>query len=212
MSNTATRSSTTSTPNTSLAWGASLEPVSLKALMMMVVDDIQSMPPRNSPFKVDQPINCPINKPADIIPATMTMVVTNAVLPTSSNFLKLKSSPNAKRRMITPMSAQVWILAVSRTSTGNRPRLGPASTPARTYPNTSGCFNHLNKSVMTPAALKINARSMIKDGKWDIGRCQGGWSTVQTYDILTFLTNNLLYLSNRFRPIVSAVRIIYRCY
>ena len=36
------------------------------------------------------------------------------------------------------------------------------------YPNTSGCFSHLNNKVITPADMSIKARSEIKSGKCDI--------------------------------------------
>ena len=43
------------------------------------------------------------------------MAPMTAVPPTFISFLKLKSSPRAKSRKITPMSAQMWMLSTSAT-------------------------------------------------------------------------------------------------
>ena len=49
--------------------------------------------------------------------------------PTLTIFLKLNSSPRANRRKMTPMSDQVWMLAVSMTE-GVSAKCGLAMKPA----------------------------------------------------------------------------------
>ena len=63
------------------------------------------------------------------------MAPMTAVPPTFINFLKLKSSPKANNRKITPISAQIRILSTSVT-VGICSMEGPASIPATIYPNT----------------------------------------------------------------------------
>ena len=40
--------------------------------------------------------------------------------------------------------------------------------PATIYPRTTGCFNHLNKMVMTPPDMSISAKSASIDGIFSI--------------------------------------------
>ena len=98
--------------------------------------------------------------------------------PTFISFLKLNSSPKAKSRKITPISDQVWIFAVSTTE-GVKEKCGLQRNPATIYPKTNGCFNFLKISVMTPAQIKISAKSLIRGAKCDI-----------VYDFIVFQVQN----------------------
>ena len=40
--------------------------------------------------------------------------------------------------------------------------------PATIYPNTNGCFSHLNTTVITPAVIRIMAKSKKIGGNDDI--------------------------------------------
>ena len=97
--------------------------------MMMVVDDIDSMPPRNRLLMNENPISLPAKYPATIIPVTENRVVTVADPPTFISFLKLNSSPSEKSRKIMPSFAQnsmfdSWI------TVGKYPKCGPTRKPA----------------------------------------------------------------------------------
>jgi hypothetical protein len=98
----------------------------------------------------------------------MAQAAITAVPPTLTNFLKLNSSPKAKSKKMTPISDHVWILAVSMTE-GVSVKCGLAKNPATMYPNTKGCFRRLKTSVMTPAQIKISAKSLIRGANSDIG-------------------------------------------
>lgn len=78
--------------------------------MMMVVDDIDSMPPRNRLLMRLNPSTWPIANPAAIMPVTMMSAVTTADPPTLSSFLKLNSSPNENRSTTIPIWAQKSML------------------------------------------------------------------------------------------------------
>ena len=100
---TAKRSSTISTANTWLANFLWVMLRSLKALMMMVVDDMESMPPRKRQLMLEKPSTWPMQKPAHIMPITMISAVTTAEPPALMSFLKLNSSPRLKSRTMIPI-------------------------------------------------------------------------------------------------------------
>ena len=100
--NTANRSSTISTANTNAANFCWRRPISVNALMMMVVDDIESIPPKNRQLMKLKPKKCPTIKPANIIPATIISAVTTAAVPERNNFLKLNSRPKEKSNTTIP--------------------------------------------------------------------------------------------------------------
>jgi hypothetical protein len=68
---------------------------------------------------------------------------------------------------MTPISDQVWILAVSMTE-GVSVKCGLARNPATMYPNTKGCLRRLKTSVITPAQIKISAKSLIRGANSDM--------------------------------------------
>ena len=72
--------------------------------MMMVVELIESIPPRKTASIVSHPRAVPVIKPMTNIPRQLMPAVMKAALPTLSNFLKLNSSPNPNRRKMMPMS------------------------------------------------------------------------------------------------------------
>ena len=115
MSKITTISSTTSTPKTTRAYCLVLMPNSSKARMIIVVDELASIPPRNRLSMKDHPISRPSQYPVAVIKAISTKAVIEAAPPTRNNFLKLNSSPRLKRRKITPISASVLILSLSIT-------------------------------------------------------------------------------------------------
>ena len=102
INNTANRSSTTKIPNTTPANRWLRNPMSSNALKIIVVEDIDNIPPRKRLFICPQPSDKPVIYPAVIIPITTVMAPMTAVPPTFINFLKLKSSPKANNRRITP--------------------------------------------------------------------------------------------------------------
>ena len=163
INNTANRSSTTKIPNTTPANRWLRNPMSSNALKIIVVEDIDNIPPRKRLFICPQPSDKPVIYPAVIIPITTVMAPMTAVPPTFINFLKLKSSPKANNRKITPISAQIRILSTSVT-VGICSMEGPASIPATIYPNTTGRFNFLNNRVTNPADMSMTARSDISAG------------------------------------------------
>ena len=113
MRTTAKRSSTMSMPNTTLAnlWLPRF--MSSMALNTMVVDDMQSIPPRKRELISFHPNKRPIRNPLDIMPTTIVPAAMRAVLPIWSSFLKLNSSPIANKRKSTPISPHVSTLCVS---------------------------------------------------------------------------------------------------
>ena len=111
----ATRSSTTNVPNTIPVKRWFLSPKSSKAFMIIVVDDIDNIPPRKMEFIVDHPSRCPIKYPTISIVITSVIAVIKAVDPTFISFLKLNSSPRANNRKTTPISAQRLMFSTSTT-------------------------------------------------------------------------------------------------
>ncbi len=81
----------------------------------MVVELMQIIPPRNRASILLHPKADPTVKPRAIIPKMMVRAAMMAGPPTFTIFLKLNSSPRAKRRKMTPMSDQTWMLAASMT-------------------------------------------------------------------------------------------------
>ena len=96
---------------------------------MMVVDDMESIQPKNKLLTEVKPMMRPAQKPVAIMPMTMTKAVVTAEPPVFANFLKLKVNPNEKRRKMIPSSAQKSML-VSSTTVGNYPKCGPTRKPA----------------------------------------------------------------------------------
>ncbi len=103
---TANKSSTMSTASTCEANFCWRSPMSVNALMMMVVDDIDSMPPRKSELIKLKCSAWPTAMPAHIMPATIISAVTMAEPPARTSFLKLNSSPSEKSSTMMPICAQ----------------------------------------------------------------------------------------------------------
>ena len=90
-------------------------PRSSNALYIIVVEDMAIIPPKKMQSIRCHPKLIPTPIPKRIIQNIMVQAAMTAVPPTFTIFLKLNSSPNANRRKITPISAQVLILAESIT-------------------------------------------------------------------------------------------------
>ena len=127
--NTAKRSSTISTANTSEANFFCRRLRSVNALIMMVVDDIDSIPPRNRLLMWEKFRKWPTINPVAIIPMTIISAVTMAEPPTLSNFLKLNSNPRENRSTTMPSCAQNSIL-LSVVTEGRYWKCGLARNPA----------------------------------------------------------------------------------
>ena len=95
----------------------------------MVVEDMAIIPPRKMESIRDQPEAFPTVNPRKIMPMMMVSAAMMAGPPTLRIFLMLNSSPSAKRRKITPMSAQRWTFAPSVTE-GRKEKWGLARKPA----------------------------------------------------------------------------------
>ena len=102
---------------------------SVKALRMMVVDDIDSIAPMKILLTEVNPMVLPMTKPVPIMPSTIINAVAIAVPPALMSFLKLNSSPNEKRRTIMPICAQNSMLA-SLPTEGRKAKCGLAMNPA----------------------------------------------------------------------------------
>ena len=74
-----------------------------------------NIPPKKRQSMRFQSNNHPVNIPTIIMQNIMVHADMMADPPTFISFLKLNSRPNAKRRNITPISDQVFILAESTT-------------------------------------------------------------------------------------------------
>ena len=115
---TANKSSTISTANTSPANFLCCMPRSVNAFIIIVVEDIDSMPPRNRLLILEKPSRCPIRKPAHIIPLTIISAVTTAEPPAFTSFLKLNSSPSENSSTTMPSCAQnsmfSWVVTDGR--------------------------------------------------------------------------------------------------
>ncbi len=108
---TAKRSSTISTAKTKEANFCWRSPISVKALIMIVVDDMDSIPPRKRLLMLLKLRIRPIENPAHIIPLTIIKAVTTAEPPELSNLRKLNSRPRENSRTTMPISAQKSIFA-----------------------------------------------------------------------------------------------------
>jgi hypothetical protein len=126
---TATTSSITKTPTTMPAKTCVFSPSSSNARTMMVVEEMDMMPPKNRLSMRLQPRACPKNQPTPSMNATVTSAVMPAVPPTLITFLKLNSKPKLNSRKITPNSLQTPMLASSIT-VGVSDMCGPTNTPA----------------------------------------------------------------------------------
>ena len=106
-------SSTTRMPNTSWAKFSFSTPSSENALMMMVVELMESMPPRKMESMFPQPSASPVRYPRVSMPATTVVAVMIAPAPTLISFLKLNSRPRQNISTMMPISLQVSMDAVS---------------------------------------------------------------------------------------------------
>ena len=111
----ASMSSSISTLITSPAKRCCLRPRSSKALYIMVVELMASIPPRKMLSIRLQPNICPVTMPSIIMQNTMEHVEIMGEAPILSIFLNEKSRPNEKSRNITPMSPHVLMSALSAT-------------------------------------------------------------------------------------------------
>ena len=159
ISTTANRSSTTKIPKSISANFCRRSPRSSSALNTMVVDDMHSIPPRNSELISDHPIVRPSKNPHPIIPTTIVRHPMNAVAPIFRSFLNENSSPSANSRKMTPISPHVSALSMFTHKLGHT--YGPVRIPATIYPSTTGCLSHLHKRLMLPATSMMMPRSSI---------------------------------------------------
>ena len=135
--------------------------------MMIVVEDIESIPPRKMLSIIVHPSADPVTMPTMNIPTQFVPAVISAALPTFSNFLKLNSNPRLNSRKMMPISDH-WSTLSTLVTVGNRPRWGPTRNPATIYPRISGCFSHFEIIVNNPAEIRISARSFTKFSSSDI--------------------------------------------
>jgi len=96
--------------------------------MIIVVDDIDNIPPKKILSKYVKCNRRPAAYPNNIIPTTITNAVITAEPPTLTNFRKLNSNPKENSKTIIPISAQISILAISVT-VGKNEKCGPARKP-----------------------------------------------------------------------------------
>ena len=125
---TANISSTINTPNTIVVNCCFRIFKSVNALMIIVVDDIDNIPPKKILSKYVKCNKRPAAYPNNIIPTTITNAVITAEPPTLTNFRKLNSNPKENSKTIIPISAQISILAISVT-VGKNEKCGPARKP-----------------------------------------------------------------------------------
>ena len=104
-------------------------PKSVNALMIIVVDDIDSIAPRNRESMNANPSKCPTASPMPIMHTTIIRAVTTAEPPTLSSFLKLNSSPSENSSATMPICAQKSMLA-SLAIVGKKLKCGPTRNPA----------------------------------------------------------------------------------
>ena len=78
--------------------------------MIIVVDDILSIPPRNRQLILLNPSTCPMANPAHIIPPIIIRAVTTAEPPAFISFLNENSRPSENNSAIMPICAQKSIL------------------------------------------------------------------------------------------------------
>ena len=133
---------------------------------MMVVELIESSPPRKMLSIIVQCIAVPTRVPVRNMPTQMVPAVIRALLPIWSNFLKLNSNPNEKSMKMMPISDHWW--TDSGENWGKRPRWGPTRKPATIYPRISGCLSALEMTVKIPAAIRMMASSVTRLSSSDI--------------------------------------------
>ena len=97
--------------------------------MITVVELIDSRPPRKRLSIIVHPKALPATIPTVNIPMQMVTAVMSALLPTLSSFLKLNSSPRAKRRKMMPISDH-WLTDSVLEMTLMSPRCGLTMKPA----------------------------------------------------------------------------------
>ena len=97
--------------------------------MIIVVELIESIPPRNTLSMMPQPSSCPTPKPMSSIPPTSVNAVIIAVPPTCASLWRLNSRPRPNMSTITPISLQVLMDALSATVKKNG-IYGPMRKPA----------------------------------------------------------------------------------
>ena len=129
ISTTAKRSSTMSTANVMGTKRRCRMFRSVSAFRMMVVDDMDIMPPRNRLSTAAKSRYSPTITPSPIMPKTIISAVSTAEPPTPSNFLKLNSSPSENSNTMMPIWAQNSMLASPATE-GNSEKCGLAMKPA----------------------------------------------------------------------------------
>ena len=83
-----------------------LMPRSVSVLRIIVVEDMDIMPPRKMQLMVFRCSKQPTPKPAKVIPVMMMSAVTIAEEPALTSFLKLNSRPRVNMRTTMPRSAQ----------------------------------------------------------------------------------------------------------
>ena len=127
---TAKRSSRISTASTTWAKRFWRRPRSVRALRMMVVEDMETMPPRKMQLMASKCRSLPTPNPAKDIPTMMTSAGMTASLPARTSLRKLNSRPRVNMSTIMPSSAQKSMLA-SVTTDGSQVTLGLARKPAR---------------------------------------------------------------------------------
>ena len=89
--------------------------MSSRALYMIVVELMASMPPRNMQSMRSHPKPWPTTMPSIIMQKMMVQADMTGDTPIFTIFLNEKSSPSENSRNITPMSAHVFMLALSIT-------------------------------------------------------------------------------------------------
>ena len=111
----ASMSSSISTLITSPAKRCCRSPRSSKALYIIVVELMASIPPRKMQSIRLHPNRCPVTMPSIIMQNTIEHVDIMGEAPIFRIFLNEKSSPSEKSRNITPMSAHVLMSDLSTT-------------------------------------------------------------------------------------------------
>ncbi len=117
-------------PKISCANLSLVRPISASTLMITVVDDIESMAPRNRLSVLLQPKSLPSSKPTQPIPRISSEAAMTAVPPTFLSLPRLNSSPSENMSRMMPISASVLMLSWLVNS-GNGGVCGPMMKPAR---------------------------------------------------------------------------------
>jgi hypothetical protein len=99
--------------------------------MIMVVDEIERMAPKNKLSIKVHPKIFPIKNPKPFINVMPTIAVMKATPPTFTSFLKLNSRPSENKRKMTPISDHIFIPS-SSTTVGIKETCGPTKIPAIT--------------------------------------------------------------------------------